>query len=998
MAHLALSLLGCFQAIRDGRPIAAFESNKERALLAYLAIEAAHPQPRSVLAGLLWPDTPDTMALANLRFALSNLRQAIGDPGASTPILLVTRDAVQFNPAGDYSLDLDEIDTLSYIDAKPAASVVTLCRRGFLAGLSLAGCVAYEEWIADQQARIDQRLRVVLKQRADRHEHNGDYTSAEQWARLRLEDDPWDEDAHQQVMRALACTGQRSAALAHYETCRRLLARELGVVPSLQTDDLQRAISDGALVPVQAAVVANSIPTPVSTFVGRRHELTAVARLVQQGARLVTLTGAGGCGKTRLAIELSRQFARARFFADGVRWVDLAGIVDAALVPAAVAGACGLEQALPDSQLDILFERLADREMLLVLDNCEHLVDASAQLVQALLLACAGLRIMTTGRQTLDVTGETVWRVPALSSPDKNKTDVLSPAQLLEYDAVRLFCERARSIVSNWSFEDNAVDVAEVCSRLDGIPLAIELAAARLNVLSVRDIADRLDDQLHLLTGGSRGAIARHRTLRATLDWSYQLLSGTERVLFRRLAVFSGGCTLDAVSAICRDDSQPELIDVLGALVEKSLLIAEQQGTHMRYHMLETVRRYGTEIAEGGEFSANRTRHLGYYTALAETARPKLDSTEEAAWLQTLQREHANLRAAWQWAIDTDLDSAVAIYAALVHFWRDYGYLSEARLWGQQLLPKLEQWGNDRRRAHALNAVGTMAVIQVDYALARPIFESALAMARAVGAPEEEAVALCNLGSTYHVLGDYNAARSHLDAAVALTRQVGDTVHEALALQYLNYWSVRHGDTAAARMFMHAALARFRTVGGRYFISRALHALAGVAAAEGHQDEAAGLIEESMRIARELPRAVWHIPLRSLGMLALRRGEHARARAHLNEALELESEQGRPQSIIACLHCHVALALDLGQDERAACLLGASDARCEEAAWTMSPGVTSTVQQYTERATAALGQEQYRRAWAAGYAMTRQQSVAYALSAPTEPKLPIPAAKAHQAS
>jgi len=383
----------------------------------------------------------------------------------------------------------------------------------------------------------------------------------------------------------------------------------------------------------------NNLPRQLTSFIGREREMAEVKRLLTT-TRLLTLTGSGGCGKTRLALQVAADLVEE--FANGVWLVELAALTDPALVPQAVASALGVREEPGRPLLATLSDYLKAKRLLLLLDNCEHLVAACAYLAEALLRACPHLRILATSREALNIAGETVWRVPSLSLPDL--LHLPSVEHLTQYEAVRLFIERA--LISRPDFvltSQGAPSVAQVCHRLDGIPLAIELAAARVKVLSVEQIAARLDNRFRLLTSGSRTALPRQKTLRAAIDWSYDLLSETERMVLRRLSVFAGGWTLEAAEAICVGEGIEwhEVLDPLMQLVDKSLVMMEEQGGTVRYRLLETVRQYGRDkLPASGEADVVRGRHRDWYLALAERAEPELLGSNQAVWLERLETEH----------------------------------------------------------------------------------------------------------------------------------------------------------------------------------------------------------------------------------------------------------------------------------------------------------------------------------------------------------------------
>ena len=430
----------------------------------------------------------------------------------------------------------------------------------------------------------------------------------------------------------------------------------------------------------------HNLPSELSSFVGREEELTEVKRLLENN-RLLTLTGSGGCGKTRLALAAARKVVER--FENGVWMVELASLAEPSLVPQAVASTLGVRERPGSSLTEALSDYLRTRKLLLLLDNCEHLVDACAALAGALLHSCPGLRVLATSREALGITGEIAWPVPSLSLPDLRRLPDIE--SLPRYESARLFVERATTVNPNFKLtEQNAPAAAQVCYRLDGIPLAIELAAARAKVLSVEEISARLGDSFRLLAAGSRTAMPRQRTLHATMDWSHELLSQKERVLFRRLSVFAGGFTLEAAESICAGEElqRDEVLDLLSHLVDKSLVIMWEDRTGTRYRLLETIRQYGKErLEEVGEAAHVRERHAGYYLAVAEEAEPELKGERQVAWLERFELEHDNLRGAISWSLERrKAQDAARLGWALWLFWWIRGHFAEGRRWMEQAL------------------------------------------------------------------------------------------------------------------------------------------------------------------------------------------------------------------------------------------------------------------------------------------------------------------------
>jgi len=456
----------------------------------------------------------------------------------------------------------------------------------------------------------------------------------------------------------------------------------------------------------------NNLPLELSSFVGREKQLAEVGRQLDAN-RLLTLTGSGGCGKTRLALAVAREMVEG--FEDGVWQVELAPLVDPSLVPQAVASTLGLRDQPGRSPTEALSHHLESRNVMLVLDNCEHLVEACATLAEALLRYCPQLRVLATSREALGITGEVAWPVPPLSLPDLRRLPDIE--SLPSYESARLFMERAAAVRPAFALtEHNAPAVAHICYRLDGIPLAIELAAARTKVLSVEEISERLDYSFELLTSGGRTAMPRQRTLYATMDWSYELLLDEERALFRRLSVFSGGFALGAAESVCAGEDlvRGQVLVLLSRLVDKSLVAMREVGGETRYRLLETVRQYGKEkLDESGEEDEVGRRHAGYCVGIAEEAEQKLGEPNQARWLVWLEAEHDNIRAALSFSLGEggEAGEGVRLAAAMWPFWFARGYLSEGRRWLESAVSRTAPAGT-LSRAKALNGAGWLAAYQ----------------------------------------------------------------------------------------------------------------------------------------------------------------------------------------------------------------------------------------------------------------------------------------------
>jgi predicted ATPase/class 3 adenylate cyclase/Tfp pilus assembly protein PilF len=733
----------------------------------------------------------------------------------------------------------------------------------------------------------------------------------------------------------------------------------------------------------------NNLPLQLTSFIGREQVMEEVRRLMAT-TRLLTLTGTGGSGKTRLSLQVAAHMLEE--YPEGVWLVELAALADPALVPQTVAVALGVREAAGSvpggrSLTQTLVDYLRPRHTLLVLDNCEHLLSACAQLADSLLHACPDLRILTTSRAALGIAGELTYRVPSLSLPDLRRLPPVGAglvSALTQYEAVRLFIERA--IFSQPGFavtNSNALAVAQVCQRLDGIPLAIELAAARVKLLSVEQIAERLDDRFRLLTGGSRTALPRQQTLRALIDWSYDLLSEAERALFRRLSVFAGGWTLAAAEAVCagEDVDEYEILDLLGQLVDKSLVMMEEHGGEARFRLLESIRQYGAErLRASPEAAATHDRHGEFYLTLAEQAEPHLTGAEQATWLDRLEKEHVNLRAALGRMVEKgDAESGLRLGAALWRFWHVRGYLREgrARLATALALPSAATCASGRARA--LNGAGALAHDQGDFEQAEALHRESLAIARECGDRESLAVALNNLGNVALDQGSAAAAATFYQEALALWQELGNMRGIATLLNNLGNVARDRGDYEEATAFFRQSLALQRELGNQRGIASSLNNLGNLAISQGSYESAAALLDESLRGYQALGDSYGiAMALDNLACLALRQGSLKQAGALYRECLNACAELESRPAIAGCLEGLAGVMAARGHPLRAARLYGAAEALRQAAGAPLPDSERLGYDRAIAMARIGIAEITWEAAWKEGRGMSVPQAIAAA--------------------
>jgi predicted ATPase/DNA-binding CsgD family transcriptional regulator/class 3 adenylate cyclase len=760
---------------------------------------------------------------------------------------------------------------------------------------------------------------------------------------------------------ACICSAAHGGQILLSERTRNLVEEDLPSGVSLRDlgahrlRDLQRAerlfqvmhpdLRSGFPPPKSLDTLPNNLPIQLTSFVGREQSIAEVRALLTR-TRLLTLTGAGGCGKTRLALQVAADLVEE--FRDGVWLVELGSLSDAPLVPQTVATILSVPEQ-PDRPLtETLASHLRSKSLLLLLDNCEHLLSACANLSDALLRECSTLRILATSQEPLGIAGELICPVPSLSLPDLAQPPAVE--HLVEYDSVRLFVERAAFSRPGFALtSSNAAAVMQVCHRLDGMPLAIELAAARVKALTVEQIAARLQDRFRLLTGGGRTALPRHQTLRAVMDWSHDLLSDQERALLRRLSVFAGGWTLEGAESICAGAGLEEsgILGLLTRLIDRSLVAVDTHGHEARYRLLETVRQYSRDrLLEVGEATEVRKRHRDWYLGLAERADPELRGPAQDAWLKRLEAEHDNLRAALELSCMDSGDRAMAfrLAGALYWFWFIHGHWNEGRGWLEGVLSRN---GDIRERPvpRVLMGAAHLARQQGDYERATVLSERGLALCREIEETEQIPWFLINLGLVAWYQGDAAKATSLFEKSLALSRDLGDRWLTSMSLAQLGWL---------------------------------------VATAEADHQRAAALLTESLALSTEVgDKYRIAFALRALGTVALRRGHPEDAAAHYRKSLALSREVNEGWVTQECLLGLAGVACAQGYCRRAAQLFGAAEALRDTLGLRRLVADERDREQRVAAARAALGDEAFLAAWAEGRAMTLEQATEIAIT-PTE--------------
>lgn len=916
---LQIHLLGGFYVAVGQRVIenSEWHLRKAQSLLKLLALEPSHRLHRAQVIDLLWGDkeVEAKNSLHRIVHAIRHTLEPTLAPGASSAYLHIQGESLVLRPPDGLWIDIEVFE--EYCNrARWSQDTATTEEALLLYQGDLLPDDTYEEWTASRRDQLRQLYSTTRLDLARLYTQQGNLSQAIQHLEDLTRYDPTFEDAQRELMRLYAATAREYMAVRRYQHLKQTLMDELGVLPSAETEQLFQTILADCLPQEERLLRSPGIddPTPNAPrrrrlppligersmplitsqpiflsgnrhtnlpemntpFIGRHEELAKIKRFLEK-TRLLTLTGVGGCGKTRLAQQAGA--AALTTYQDGVWLVDLTAITDARLLPGSILTALAMSEEADRSPTETLAHTLEAKHLLLILDNCEHLLPACRQFVQGLLKACPKLSILATSRQRLKIEGETSWPVPSMITPDPEHLPAFN--RLLVYDAIRFFVEWAKTYRSGFDLTpQNALSIVQLCTQLDGIPLAIELAASLIRVATTQQILSRLDDRLALLRGRLQEPPTRHQTLRAAIDWSYDLLTTQEQQLFQRLSVFAGGWTLEASEHICAGEgvSASDILYLLAQLEEKSLLLVEQQSDQIRYRLPETLRQYSAEkLRETGQADHLRLRHLNWYLALVEAAEAQLATSEQKDWLERLERERHNIQAALHWAQRSgELEAAFRMGGALWQFWYHAGHIREGYHQCQELVSLVNAHQTHIAasvRAKALYGAGVIAWAYGNYDRAEQIGEQSLALYRGLNdlansaqalyimglaardaghwAQAEDfsresfecfqaakdtrgmALALHNLGNTLRDQGCYEQATTLYTQSLELAQAGGFQQEAAIAQYYLGVTACLQGHARLAAERLILSLQGFRGLGLLWGIAQCIEGLAAAALMQG---------------------------------------------------------------------------------------------------------------------------------------------------------------------
>lgn len=929
--RLRIGLLGQFRLSLEDQVLPTLAQRRKRAsdIIKLLALQPKQRLHREQVLEALWPDLEEKSGMNNLHQNLYHARRML-EPGLSRGarprFLTFEHETLVLYAGGPVEVDYAEFLRLvnqarRQSDAALYEAAVALYRGDLLPE------DIYEDWTEPQRDEARSLYLAALIELAQLLEQRGDLLRACHFLEQAISKEPTAEAAHLALMQIYARTGRRMEAIQQFQTLREALVQELGEEP----DEGTRAVYEQVLqqLPNLPELSAPDepkqahqgwVPVPLSPLVGREAALEETLQLLS-GTRCLTLTGAAGSGKTRLAQELASRLQGQ--YEGGVWWVELVALSNVQMILPAIAQALGVH-GTSQPPLKSVLERLQGCKALLVLDNCEHLIEGCAETAIQLLKSLPGLQLLATSRESLGIEGEIAWVVAPLEVPAPEAD--LYPEELDRFESVRFLLGRIRQHQPRFQLDaHNAIYLAQICRRLEGLPLALELVATWVGMLSLQQIVARLDNSLRLLTRGHRGGERHHQTLEAALQWSYKLLSEPEKNLFMQLSVYVGGWTLEAAEMLCADQGfeAGKLAEWHSRLVRTSMVLAQESGSRLRFRMLEPVREFGLARLEAlGLAEATRKRLLEWYLAEATTIAPKLTGAEQAYWYSYLSTEYENIRAVLVWSQRTEIELGLQLAARLWRFWQVKGHAQEMLVWFEATLPQTPQVSPDIL-AEAYNAAGIMARTCGRYASSFDYLEQALAFRRSLGDRRGEAIALNNLAVSARDQADYSQVEYYCRQSLSIAGEIGDKNLEALGLMNLGVALRGQAQNEAAREYFQHSLAIFSELGEKRSVAALYNYLGGLAQDQGHWQEAQLLYQQSLELNQELG-DFWGLGISTNNLAALwyEQQDFAKAWEVLLQSLTYYHRAGVRHGLNECFETLARIAYKWGNLEESAWALG----------------------------------------------------------------------------
>jgi predicted ATPase/DNA-binding SARP family transcriptional activator/Tfp pilus assembly protein PilF len=948
---VSVQLLGGVRALVAGQEVT-FSNDKRHQLLAFLAY-AGDWVSREKLADLFYTDTSE-VARQNLRRLLQRV-QAL----EWLEQLEIERTRLRWKVETDYA------DFRKAFEANDLDRALNVYTGPFLQGLESYEDNEFATWLELERQRLHEQWREVIFKKARVSEPQ---QASNLFQRL-LEQDEFDEEALLALMQVLHAGGQNQQALKTYQTFAERLKREMGLTPSSATQQFaevleQHKTAQPAITLSSNVSSSSSLPTPTTSFIGRDLELAEIASLLDENeVRLLTLLGPGGVGKTRIALQAASELARR--YRDGAHFVSLESLTSPNAIPQAVAEALAITLQGQEELLEQVIDFLKVKNLLLVLDNFEHLVDG-ATIVSDFIRACPEVDILVTSRERLNLDEEHILSLEGLGIPN----DKTSLEDALSYDAVVLFIERAKRVRSSFTLtKEELPAVLEICQLVQGFPLGIELAAAWVKLMPCQEIADEIAKNLDFLESSSRNALERHRSLRATFEYSWQLLTDKEQETLRKLSVFRGGFTREAASFVANAN-----ISLLAALVDKSLLRVLEN----RYDFHPLLHHYS------GEKLANRQdiqrRHALFFLNFVETVEAQ-QGKEEATSQNRLEQNYDNVRAALEWSLASqNSQSALRFVAGLQFFWESRGYIHEGRAYTQKTLQQFENAPLTVERARGLKSAGNLALIQGDFAAARSYFHEMYTLATALNNDDQLAKALSGLAYVAYSQGDYTSEQTYYEKVLELSRTLGDQHLEALVLNNLGIRAVQRGDLKIAKELCEASLHMYRTLNDTSSVALGLINLGLIDWRLGHYDSATELLQNSLQISKEAAyQPTLILALSNLGVVWLDKGDEVAALNSSKEALRLRRDIGDKWGIAFSFESFANIAVSQSDFARAARLWGAAERLREEIGSPIQPSWRPRYERFVATAKEHVDETTFAAHWQEGRKMGLEQAVTYAL-------------------